>query len=650
MQHNFKLDKFQEEAIKYAKNNYSVIVSAPTGAGKTLIAEYIINECIKNKKGIIYTSPIKALSNQKFRDFSKKYPKKVGILTGDVSINVDSPVLIMTTEIFRNAILVDPQKYKDREWVIFDEIHYLDDIERGTVWEEAIILLPPQMKMLALSATLSNIDEFVDWLKKVHRFPIKSIIETKRPVPLHFFFQCNNQFFYSFKDLKKSNLLKKEFKKKYSKDYSHNITYLNLKPNRLSTLIRFLKDKNALPCLYFSFSRRRCEELANEAASFDFLTSAEKQKIIRLFDELIERFGISSSHINFLSFLIKKGIAYHHAGLLPSLKEIIEQLFTTGLIKMIFTTETFALGINMPAKCVVFDALSKFYGKYTRFLKTRDFYQMAGRSGRRGIDKEGFIIVKVNPYKVDLSSLEKIIYGKYEPIRSQLNSCYATILNLYKKMGEKILDFYPHSFHFHKANPYEKKEIVGLLKRKISLLKNLNYIVDNDLSWKAELASKVYSFELPITEMFEKGYLNTLSEKELFIVITSLVYEPRKGEKKPKLSKRVKRIKKELNKFIKYIHKEERRMRIYPLSKKFYFHLAEASSMWFEGINFHKLDRFCNVDEGEIVRYFRMAIQVFREISSSQVIDNSLKTKIINCIKKVNRDVVDAEKQLSQPL
>jgi len=208
----FKLDRFQEEAIETARSGSSVIVSAPTGAGKTLIAEYIIEDCIGRKKGVIYTAPIKALSNQKFRDFSKKYPNQVGILTGDVSINRNAPILIMTTEIFRNAILVNPHEFEHREWVIFDEIHYLDDIERGTVWEEAIILLPPQMKILALSATIPNINEFTDWIGKVHQTPIKAIIEKTRPVPLHFFFQCDNEVFHNFDQLKSSDLLRKTWK------------------------------------------------------------------------------------------------------------------------------------------------------------------------------------------------------------------------------------------------------------------------------------------------------------------------------------------------------------------------------------------------------------------------------------------------------
>lgn len=643
---HFTLDPFQEEAIKLARENQSVMVSAPTGAGKTLVAEYIIEDCIKNNTGVIYTAPIKALSNQKFRDFSRKYPGKVGILTGDVSINRDAPVLIMTTEIFRNAILVDPKEFDNREWVIFDEIHYLDDIERGTVWEEAIILLPQHMKVLALSATIPNIQEFVDWFTKVHKFPLKAVVEKTRPVPLHFIFQCNNEFFPSLKDLKKSGYLKDRIK-----EYHPEHTYMYAKANRMMTLVDSLKKNNALPCLYFSFSRRRCEELAQEVAHINLLTPEEEKRIVSFFDELVAKFNIASSpHIHYLYPLIRRGIAYHHAGLLPTLKEIVEQLFTTGLIKLIFTTETFALGINMPARTVTFDTLSKFYGMYHGYLKTRDFYQMAGRAGRRGIDDEGNVILKVSPLHIGVQALEEIIYGKYEPIKSQLNSCYATILNLYKIMGEKIFDIYPLSFHFSQSQPWEQKEVLGLLKRRVSLLKSFKYILTNEISAKAHLASKVYSFELQIGELFENGYLESLDEESLFVLITALVYEPRKGERNPRLSKRVKKLKKDLNKFIAGINKQERSFRIWPLSKKFYFNLSEAASLWFSGCSFNRLNKCCEVDEGEIVRYFRMGIQVLREMRSSKAVSEIFRQKIGNCLAKVNRDVVDAEKQLRQEL
>ncbi|MCM8831278.1 MAG: DEAD/DEAH box helicase [Candidatus Omnitrophica bacterium] len=645
MEGEFKLDKFQEEAINFAKNNYSVIVSAPTGAGKTLIAEKIIEECLYKNKGVVYTAPIKALSNQKFRDFSKKYPQKVGILTGDVSINRDAPILIMTTEIFRNAILVEPDDFKYREWVIFDEIHYLDDIERGTVWEEAIILLPSHMRMLALSATIPNIKEFSSWLEKVHKFPLGVVIEKNRPVPLHFSFQYNNQIFDSFASLKKFENLNREALSLKQQD-----KYYQIKPNRLFNLIDYIKKRNIFPCIYFLFSRRRCEELAEEASNFDLLNPQEKKKITQLFNELISKFNITSLHIDFLSPLVKKGIAYHHAGLLPTLKEIIEQLFASGLIKLIFTTETFALGINMPAKTVVFDTVSKFYGRYHRYLKVRDLYQMAGRAGRRGIDTQGYVIIKINPQGFDLDALENMLYGEYEPIISQFNSCYATILNLYKVMGEKIYDIYPLSFHFHQATNLEKKEAIELLKRKIILLKDMNYIIENGISWKADLASKVYSFELQIGELFSNGFLNSLDAKTLFLVITALVYEPRKGEKKPQLNKKIKKLKRFLNIFIKDINQKERKLRIYPLSKKFYFHLARVSEGWFDGLKFNDLLSLSSIDEGEIVRYFRMSIQVLREMLTSKIINQELKAKIFYILKRVNRDVIDAESQLQRQI
>ncbi len=643
---NFKLDKFQEEAINASRKDHSIIVSAPTGAGKTLIAEYIIEDCIKNNKGVIYTAPIKALSNQKFRDFSKKYPEKTGILTGDVSINRNAPILIMTTEIFRNAILVNPEEFTHREWIIFDEIHYLDDIERGTVWEEAIILLPKQMKILALSATIPNIDQFVGWLRKIHSFPLKSIVEGVRPVPLHFFFQSNNEIFYDFSKLKESNLLRRTLERP-----TYQEKYILSKPNKTKNLLKGINNLNGYPCVYFSFSRRRCEELAQETGQFDFLNSDEKKRITEMFDGLLDKFNITSSaHINFLGPLIKRGIAYHHAGLLPTLKEIIERLFTTGLIKLIFTTETFALGINMPAKTVIFNSLSKFYGRYHGFLKTRDFYQMAGRAGRRGIDEEGFVLSRINPSHIDISSLEKIIYGRYEPIQSQLNSCYATILNLYKIMADKIYDIYPKSFHCYQDKAWKKKEVLSLLKRKISLLKSLGYIKGTEITQKAELAAKVYSFELAIGELFEAGFLNSLDQEDLFVFVTALVYEPRKGDKKPKLTKKTKALRRRIDNFIRDIHKQERKFRIYPLSKKFFFYLSGFCRMWFAGASFSKISQVCTIDEGEIVRYFRMAIQVLREISTSNAITDSLRARISNCLKKVNRDVIDAEKQLRQKI
>ncbi|MFH1771281.1 MAG: DEAD/DEAH box helicase [Candidatus Omnitrophota bacterium] len=646
MEREFQLDDFQKEAIDYSRRGHSVIVSAPTGAGKTLIAEHIIEDCMKANKGVVYTAPIKALSNQKFRDFSKKYPGCVGILTGDVSINRTAPVLIMTTEIFRNAILVEEDEFRKREWIIFDEIHYLDDIERGTVWEETIILLPNHMRMLALSATIPNIDEFITWLGKVHNHPLRTVIEKERPVPLNFLFQCDNELFPNLSSLKKSQLLCSALKNR-----SYQESYNFSKPNRTRTLFKDIDQMNGLPAIYFSFSRKRCEILAHEASHLNFLSPSESNKIISQFEGLLAKFNISSSaHISFLNLILKRGIAYHHAGLLPTIKEIIEQLFTTGLIKLIFTTETFALGINMPAKTVVFDALSKFYARAHGYLKTRDFYQMAGRAGRRGIDSKGFVFSRVNPSHIDMKSLENIIYGNYEPIMSQLNSCYATCLNLYDLMGERIYDIYPKSFHFFQSKEWQKNQVLGLLKRKLALLKDFGYITGSGLSIKGKFVSSIYSFELAIGELFEDNFLDDLDGETLFVLVTALVYEPRKGQRRPDLNKPTKLLKRRMDSLIKDIHNRERKYRIYPLSKRFFFYLSEAARLWYHGAEFSALNKICHIDEGEIVRYFRMAIQVLRELYSSNQISNHLRQNIINCLKKVNRDVVDAEKQLRQEM
>jgi len=642
------LDAFQVEAIEAIDNQQSVIISAPTGSGKTLVAEYAIDKAIANNKGIIYTAPVKALSNQKYRDFRSLYKEAVGILTGDVSINPDAPIIIMTTEIFRNVILTDPQRLKDKEWVIFDEIHYLDDSERGTVWEESIMLMPRHLKILALSATVPNVEQIASWVGKIHHIPIKVIKEDKRPVPLSFYFQCNNQIFNSLKALRKTGFVLEDLRKlgkKEKRSLSHH-------PNKINTLFRHLKEERLLPCIYFSFSRVRTEIFAQELALFNFLNKEERDSIINLYGKLLRAFDLEKEPTSLYLFdLIKNGVAFHHAGLLPTLKEVIERLFTSKLLKVIFTTETFALGINMPARTVIFDDLRKFYGRYHRNIKTRDFYQMAGRAGRRGIDEEGSVFMRINPLHISKDGLQEIIYGTPEEIKSQLRSNYATILNLYKDMQDRIYDIYPLSFHFFQSKGGAKGQALALLKDKILLLKEFNYIAQNSrLSWKGELASRVYSYELQLGELYENGFLESLNEKELAMVLSALVYEPRKGQRRPRLTKNTRRIMGPLESTSKKIYKLEKKYRIYPLSKRFHFHLSQVTSLWFDGIRFSKLAKFTDIDEGELVRYLRMNIQVLRELLSFEGLQEDFKKKVKNILIRINRDVIDAERQLRQEI
>ncbi len=634
-----RYDPFQEKAIDYINEGHSVIVSAPTGAGKTAIAEHVIENCLKRREKAIYTAPIKALSNQKFRDFNKKYPEQVGILTGDVTINANAPMLIMTTEIFRNKILEEQSAIKDFRWVIFDELHYLDDMERGSVWEESLIFLPKHMNILGLSATIPNIKELAGWFESIHQRPLKIIIESKRPVPLHFFFQCENKIYENIKDLKPYFAATHYKQKRIPRDIQE-------KTNRVSTLINHFNARQLLPCIYFCFGRRRTEYLAKELKVFNFLKLEEKEMVTEQFKALCEKFDIAHESSTYeMMPLIEKGIAYHHAGMLPTLKEVIEQLFTTKLIKVIFTTETFALGVNMPAKTVAFDELEKFYGDAYRPLKTRDFYQMAGRAGRRSIDTEGFVFCRVNPYDVTPDDIQRIIYSDPEMVTSRFNTSYATLLNLYEKHGEKLYDIYPLSFHYFQQKQFLRKQALNLIHAKIRLLKELGHIRKHKLTEKGLFAGKLYGYELLLAELHEEGVLERLSAKELGVLAVSMVYEPRKGIRKPTIPYQFKNLQRLTNDLTTAIHRMEYSFKIQTKSKGCFFHLAKCVDAWMNGEPFNKILTYTETDEGEIVRYFRMGIQVLREILEADISD-ALKQKAYTVINKINRDVIDAEKLL----
>ena len=621
-------DRFQQEAIEHINNGHSVIVSAPTGAGKTAIAEHIINECIQRNVGVIYTAPIKALSNQKFRDFQVNFKDKIGILTGDVSINPEAPVLIMTTEIFRNKILDEPGSLQRYSWVIYDEIHYIDNEERGTVWEESLIFLPPHMKLLALSATIPNIKKFAQWLESVHKKPVQVVLEEKRPVPLHFFFHCQNEILDKFEQLKKMH---------YGR------------PNKLHALINYIRQNEGLPCIYFVFGRRRAEDLAFELYGYNFLNDQEKAQIAELYNSLCERFDLahekSAAHIY---PLIQRGIAYHHAGMLPTLKEVIERLFTSRLLKVIFTTETFALGINMPSRSVIFDELRKFYGRYVRNLKVRDFYQMAGRAGRRGIDKEGFIYCRVNLQRIRPEEVKQVLYGKPEEVRSQLNTSYATILNLYEKYKEGLFKIYPLSLHYFQSRKNEQKEALKLIESKLKLLKDTGFIESGSLTRKGQFAKSVYGYELILSELYTRGVLEQVDEFGLGVIAAAVVFEPRKHQKILRLSKPADKIRSLTDELYEEIKKREIKYRIYPISKKPYFHLSACMEAWLRGTNFDKILQCTDTDEGEVIRYFRMSIQILREINKAKVASYILKERLGETIRVIKRDIVDAEKQLRE--
>ncbi len=644
----FQLDPFQKQAIEWIEKNHSLLISAPTGSGKTLIAETAVEKSFSRGERVIYTAPIKALSNQKFRDFQERFgPESVGILTGDVSINPTAPLLIMTTEIYRNSLFENKERIQKIAWIIFDEVHYMDDPERGTVWEEALLFTPPEVRILALSATIPNVQELAAWIQGIHGCPIAVIEEHHRPVPLHFLFQCQGKIYDDSKNLRREGYLQRDNWQPTNRERRKGFYPIRAKPNRLNDLINYLLDQDQLPAIYFAFGRKRTAMLAWEIAHFDLLKDEERRKIYSLYDELLDRYGLAhEKSAEEMKPLIEQGIAFHHAGMLPTLKEVIERLFTSRLIKLIFTTETFALGINMPARTVIFDELEKFYGTGFKHLTTRDFYQMAGRAGRRGMDKEGFVYSRIVPHDIPFPEVQRILYGKSEPVRSQFNAAYATVLNLYRDLGPKLLDLYPKSFHYFQSSRRKREEGLSSLQNKLALLDHMAYLFPGGLTPKGEFAASIFGYELILSEMHADGVLNDFTETQLNVLLSGLIFEPRKGDQPPRLSPEHEKILKVTNHYHRLVHKKESKFRVAPYTKLPHFHMARAIEAWTCGESFDKITKHTHQDEGTLVRYFRMIIQLLRELANAPHTSVELKAKAQRARGLIDRDVVDAERQL----
>jgi superfamily II RNA helicase len=473
---NYHLDDFQQQAVLELMRGNSVLVSAPTGVGKTLIADYLIDRAIAKGDRIIYTAPIKALSNQKFKEFKSLYgPERVGIVTGDVVINAEAEICLMTTEIFRNILHQDLPRLAGISHVIFDEIHYLSDEERGTVWEESIIFMPENMRLLGLSATIPNVYELAAWISEIKRHHVSVILKKDRAVPLeHFIFE---------KHLGAVNLKAIVSYKNQLETREH--PYLNNKREWETThldLIKFINKQKGLPCLYFVFSRKMCELKAQELSFHkNFLTEAEAGQVEDICDRLIAEYGIANlKTANQAKALLMKGIGYHHAGLLPGLKEIVETLFGMGLIRVMYATETFAVGINYPVRTVCFDSPSKFDGVTFRPMTNLEYFQMAGRAGRRGIDLQGFVYILCDLKNLRPEEYPSTNQNEIEELKSQFNLSYNSVLNLNRNHDQEAIQvILNQNFATFQARN-DKRKSEQLLANHTEKLDNLNADLCND--------------------------------------------------------------------------------------------------------------------------------------------------------------------------
>ncbi|HEY9760925.1 MAG TPA: DEAD/DEAH box helicase [Trichocoleus sp.] len=425
----FPLDEFQLQAVEALDQEKSVVVCAPTGSGKTLIGEYAIYRALSHGKRVFYTTPLKALSNQKLRDFRDQFgADNVGLLTGDSSINRDAPVVVMTTEIFRNMLYgtrigETGTTLQEVEAVVLDECHYMNDRQRGTVWEESIIYCPPEIQLLALSATVENSDQLTDWLQKVHG-PTQLIYSTFRPVPLEFHYY-NGKGLYPLLNESKTGIHPRL--KSRRKQPGRGPRQGPKERISLSSVVSQLQERDMLPAIYFIFSRRGCDRAVEEVANLSLVSEAEARRLKEKIDNFLH-WNPDAARAGQVEPLYR-GIAAHHAGILPLWKGLVEELFQEGLIKVVFATETLAAGINMPARTTVISSLSKRTDSGHRLLTASEFLQMAGRAGRRGMDLQGHVVTVETPFEGSREAAYLATVGA-DPLVSQFTPSYGMVLNL----------------------------------------------------------------------------------------------------------------------------------------------------------------------------------------------------------------------------
>ena len=504
----FQLDDFQEKAIAALDAGKSVVVCAPTGSGKTLVGEYAIHRALSRGKRVFYTTPLKALSNQKYRDFQETFgQKQVGLLTGDIIINPGAAVVVMTTEIFRNMLYETPigqlgTTLENVEAVVLDECHYISDRYRGTVWEESIIYCPPSIQLVALSATIGKPEELTDWIEQVRitacaingqsqdTAHCELINSDFRPVPLRFYFSNKKGLFplLNQKQTQINTRLKSVARQKSGQKR-------RLKQKDCPSIIQIVKQLQAremLPAIYIIFSRRGCEKAAEKLDSLMLVEPEEAKQIegvllyfflgnnLDLQQKILQSFANSNPEITNLlqayiadnpdsqeqlwqylhdnpeqkyllfQFLaeqsqiaridqiepLTRGIATHHAGILPAWKELVERLFEAGLVKIVFATATLAAGINMPARTTVISALSKRTENGHNMLTPSEFLQIAGRAGRRGKDPVGYVVTLQTPFE-GAKEAAYLATSEAEPLRSWFTPSYGMVLNLLQKYSIK---------------------------------------------------------------------------------------------------------------------------------------------------------------------------------------------------------------------
>ena len=677
----FVLDEFQRCAIEHLDAGRSVLVSAPTGSGKTVVADHAVDRALAAGRRAFYTTPIKALSNQKYRDLRQRLgPHRVGLLTGDNVIAGDADVVVMTTEVLRNMLYAEAVDARLGA-VVLDEVHYLEDPYRGPVWEEVILHLPPSVVLVCLSATVSNHQQLGGWLKQV-RGPTAVVVESRRPVPLTNLYAVGRRRSDEVRIVPtlldgRPNPEGGRFdapapsrgsrgsgrsrrggpggsgrprrggpRGSGGSEHRGQRPRSAWRPPRRVDLLAELEERGLLPVIWFVFSRKGCDQAAARLVrdGARFTDDAEAARI----DELVEaRLGLldpadlAALGAGRWADRLRLGIASHHAGMVPVFKEAVEQCFAEGLVKVVFATETLALGVNMPARSVVIDKPVKYDGQRTVPLSAAQYTQFTGRAGRRGIDKEGWAVTLWSP-GCAFEQVARLASSRSFELRSAFRPTYNMVAGLLGRMSaEAARDLMGRSFAQYQAEAASPVDLSGRFDAVAGVLRERGHLDGWTLTDSGLLVSRIFhEADLVVAEALSGGLLDGLSPSELASVLSAFTYEHRSPGPRPEVwipsgaaYRRLRRIGTALD----GLHRAEGRFGLDPI-RSLELGFGPAAHRWAAGESFEAVQDL-GFSAGDFVRNVKQVVDLARRIAAVAP-DPATSATAHQTVEALNRGVV----------